>query len=163
MIPRTIIKWMRSGRNKTTHCDEEGCKRATREGKPYCSEHVGRLPYVQALVEQIAEKEAEEAQVAKRGVRAVDPYGLTAREVLLTLWVNGERTVARLSRELNIDFETVKLYVRCLERNGFVNVEPTRRGAGVVSLADRIAFVKDPRELASLQDRPTQEGNQSAA
>lgn len=161
MNPRSIIKWMRSGRTKTTHCDEEGCSRATREGKPYCSEHVDRLPYVQTLMDRIADKEAEEDRVAKRGIRAVEISGLTAREILLALWVNGERTVARLSRELNLEFETVKVYVRALQRRGLVDVKPTRRGAGIVRLTGRLSGLSDPRGLAQLGDLT--EGNQSAA
>ena len=49
--------------------------------------------------------------------------------------------------------------MRALKRQGLVNVKPTRRGAGIVSLTQQIAQTQDPRTLA--QRKP--EGEQSAA
>lgn len=158
MNPRTINRWFPQGRPRTRHCSAANCARATREGKPFCSEHVERLPYVQGLLDQLAAREDEEDRVRKRGTRAVDPNGLTAREILLSLWVNGDRTVARLARELNMDFETLKVYVAALKRKGLVTVKPTRRGAGIVTLVPQVAQIEDPRFLTEQA-----EGGQSAA
>jgi hypothetical protein len=133
MHPRVTNKWARE-RPVPRHCEVPACGVATRAGKPYCSEHVDRHPYVSELLAQIAAREAEEAQVRARGAAAVDLDGLTATEVLTFLRVHGERSVPRLARDLNMDLRTVAHYVSALARRGEVELGENRRGKTLVAL-----------------------------
>jgi len=136
-----------TGRKKPTHCAAEDCVQATREGKPFCSDHVERLSYVQQVQARIAAREDELAAVKKRGGRAVDIEGIIARDVLCSLWINGERSVARLSRELNVDFEVLKHYVARLKKAKQLTQTSPRRGAGKVTLVPALSEIEDPREV----------------
>ena len=152
MNPKIVTMWARQGRRRTTHCEAPDCKRATREGKPFCTEHVASSNYVRNLLASMAAREAEEASV--RGAEAADPFGPSAREILITLWVNGERTVARLARELNIEFPVVQEFVQALVKAELITLRPTRRGAGKAKLIPRLEALEDPRDLRYL--RPAQ-------
>ena len=136
-----------TGRKKPTHCEAEDCVQATREGKPFCSDHVERLSYVEQVQARIAAREHELAAVKKRGGRAVDLEGIVARDVLCSLWINGERSVARLSRELNVDFEVLKHYVARLKKAKQLTQTSPRRGAGKVTLVPALSEIEDPREV----------------
>ncbi|MGE0708576.1 MAG: hypothetical protein AB7N76_22885 [Planctomycetota bacterium] len=144
------------GRKKPRHCERDGCSQATREGKPFCSEHVEELPYVREVQARIDARESEHQEVERRGARAVDPYGPTARDILVTLWINGERSVARLARELNLDFRLVKDYVKSLKRARLIDVTPARRGAGKARLVPALAALEDPTQLGLEPLRPAQ-------
>jgi hypothetical protein len=136
MITRTIEPLgMRTGSSTTRVCDMEGCIHTTREGKPFCPDHVEMHPYVQAILGTLAEREDEEEKVRQRGHRAVNPTGLTARELVLHLSLHGARTVERLSRELQLDTKVLDGYVGALVRKGVVALGRTNRGSTVVRLA----------------------------
>jgi hypothetical protein len=143
-----------TGRKKPTHCEAEDCSQATREGKPFCSDHVERLSYVQEVQARIVAREAELAAVKKRGGRAVDLEGIIARDVLCSLWINGERSVARLSRELNVDFEVLKHYVARLKKAKQLTQTSPRRGAGKVTLVPALSEIEDPREVGRSKPEP---------
>jgi len=149
MNPKVLMtRWgPPTGRKKPTHCAAEDCVQATREGKPYCSDHVERLTYVQEVQARIAAREDELAAVKKRGGRAVDLEGIIARDVLCSLWINGERSVARLSRELNVDFEILKHYVARLKKAKQLTQTSPRRGAGKVTLVPALSEIEDPRDV----------------
>lgn len=129
---RTESSVRRMGRPKTKHCEAPDCHAATREGKPYCSDHVEEHPYVQDLLDKLANREAEESRVRRSGARAVDTEGITAQEILVYVIVHGARTVHRLSRELNLDVKTIEGYVRALEREKKVHTTSTKRGSMIV-------------------------------
>ena len=149
MNPKVMMtRWgSPTGRKKPTHCEAEDCVQATREGKPFCSDHVERLSYVEQVQARIAAREHELAAVKKRGGRAVDLEGIIARDVLCSLWINGERSVARLSRELNVDFEVLKHYVARLKKAKQLTQTSPRRGAGKVTLVPALSEIEDPREV----------------
>lgn len=148
MNPRLMTMWGNpTGRKKPTHCDQAGCSQATREGKPYCSDHVEELPYVLQVQARIEAREAELAAVSKRGARAVDVHGIVAREVLCSLWIHGERSVARLARELNVEFELLLLYISRLRKAKMITQTSPRRGAGQVTLVPALAEIEDPRRV----------------
>lgn len=119
----------------TRFCDVAGCTQTTREGKPFCPDHVELHPYVQTILDTLREREEEEEKVRQRGARAVDPHGLTARELVLHLALHGARTVERLSRELQLDSKVLDGYVGALVRRGVVALGRTNRGSTVVRLA----------------------------
>ena len=134
MFPRTVEHFSRSTNSTTRSCDAPGCSATTREGKPYCPDHVEQHPYVQSILDLLTAREEEEASVRSRGARAVDPDGLTARELLLHLSLHGARTLERLSRELQLEMEILKGYISALESRQLINLGRTHRGSTVVRL-----------------------------
>ena len=119
MIPRQFVE-------AATLC--EACGRPTREGKPFCPDHVEELPYVASLLCELAAQAAEQQAVSKKGAGAVDVDGTTARELLHLLQLHGPRTVQRLGRELNIKPALVADYARALAAVGRVILGRSRRG-----------------------------------
>ena len=144
------------------HCDAPDCRSATRSGKPFCPKHVDRLPYVQELLGKIANREAEEARVRDQGPRAVDPEALTSKEVVQFLRVNGKRSVPRLARDLNLDFETLDHYVDALIRHGQIELVRIKRRARIIQACNpprrrrRKKRVANPAKVV-IDDQPASE------
>ncbi|HBP22474.1 MAG TPA: hypothetical protein DEA08_32430 [Planctomycetes bacterium] len=116
-------------------CEHPGCLEPTRERKPYCSDHIDDLPYIQELVARICERDEELERVARRGWKEVDPQGLTASEILLQLSLYGDRTVPRLCRDLQLDIDVAEGFAMALARRGMVTLGQTDRGHMKVALA----------------------------
>jgi hypothetical protein len=115
------------------HCEREGCHQATREGKAFCSDHVEEHPYVRDLMARLAEREAQDDLVSKRGAKAVDlESSITVQEILQHLDFHGARTEERLCRELNLDTRTLHGYVQALRRRRLVTLGTTKRGSTLV-------------------------------
>jgi len=123
----------------TRFCRSSGCVQTTREGKPFCPDHVEHHPYVQEILGTLAEREAEEERVRTTGAPAVDPTGLTARELVLHLSLHGARTLERLARELQLDPAVVDGYVDALVERGLIALGRTNRGSTVVRLSSELA------------------------
>ena len=66
---------------------------------------------------------------------AVNPDGLTAKELVLHLSLHGSRTVERLSREFQLEADVMHGYVDALQDRGVVTLGRTTRGSTVVRLA----------------------------
>lgn len=134
MRPRTVEPQFTSQYSTTRGCESRGCAKTTREGKPYCPDHVERHAYVQSILAVLAEREAETERVRKKGPSAVDPSGLTASELMLHLSLHGSRTVERLSREFQLESDVIHNYVSALKSQGKVVLGRTTRGSTVVRL-----------------------------
>jgi len=132
-------------------CFANGCDERTRDGKPYCPEHVEHHPYVRELQAALSQQRGEIDRVERRGAGAVDPGGLTATEMLLQLRLYGDRTVERLSRDLQLPVEVVAAYARGLARQGRVSLSHTRRGHLQVALLTTEVCVSDPPASARLR------------
>ncbi len=112
-------------------CDSPGCSRATREGKPFCTQHVSSHPYVQELERTLEAQRVEQARVRQHGARAVDPAGLTAEEIVRQIRVLGPRSVRALAREMALDPRTTRSYVDALVKLGVLRLERARRSPRV--------------------------------
>jgi hypothetical protein len=136
MIPKTVepASYLSSASTHTRTC--RVCSATTREGKPFCPDHVVDNPYVQSILHTMATRRAEEDEVRKRGADAVNIGGLTAKELVLHQSLHGARTVERLSRELQLDAAVLKGYVRALTNTGQIAVGRTNRGSTIVRLID---------------------------
>lgn len=120
-------------------CASTGCPLTTREGKPYCPEHVGRHPYVREILGQLAARDEEFERVRARGENgwsAVNLEGLTATEITEHLRIHGERTIERIRREyLSSQPETVaKSYAKALVKGERITLGRTARGSIVLRL-----------------------------
>ncbi|MCA8921624.1 MAG: hypothetical protein KDD82_07415 [Planctomycetes bacterium] len=149
---KSIERWTHRGRVEARKCGAAGCMESTREGKPYCPEHVLMNPYVRELLERLAGREAEEQKVLRVGQRAVDPEGITAQEILSYLRVHGQRSLPQLGRELTLDVKLVGSYVRVLESKRWVKTKRDARGMTFALPVESDAAVADPKPF----DTPSQ-------
>ena len=99
-------------------CSMAGCTQTTRERKPYCAEHVEEHPYINDLMHRLADSEREISRVKRRGPREL---------------AQGDRTVERLARDMQLDAHVVQCYVRALARRGRVTLGETSRGNVLVA------------------------------
>jgi biotin operon repressor len=137
-------------RHERRRCSVAGCELKTREGKPFCSDHVEEHPYVQGVLDQVEAMQQEERNARKRGRRGVDLEGHIARELVRELSVHGSRSVERMARDLGLDQVVVRTYAQALEAKGLATLERTRRGYTKVELdPNLVARVARPRILAS--------------
>ena len=137
---KAILPLGDSGENHSTRvCEKRGCIKTTWELKPYCPDHFDEHPYVQEILAALDEDEAEQEKVRKKGPAAVDLNGMTAKEIRRTLILNGARTVERLSRELQLEADTVKSYVKSMQEKGQVVLGRTTRGSTTVRIKEDAA------------------------
>ena len=103
-------------------CRVPGCGHATTERKPYCIDHIDRLPYVKELQAELAHRDAEEMAAAssRRGWKAVELEGSRAREIVDQLAVKGAQTPKRLAITVEIRPNSLENYLSALERAGLV-------------------------------------------
>ncbi|MEZ6187722.1 MAG: hypothetical protein R3F62_22270 [Planctomycetota bacterium] len=151
---KSIERWTHRGRVESRKCGASGCAAATREGKPFCPEHVLKNPYVAGLLERIAEREAEEARVLRVGQRAVDPTGITAQEILSYVRVHGQRSLPQLGRELTLDLQLVTSYVKVLESKHWLKTKRDKRGMTFALPADVPSPPEDTRDAKKLAADP---------
>ena len=125
-----------SYRSGARTCERQGCHQSTREGKPFCSEHVGLNPYALRIAQEIVKRDSEDAVVAAGNTPAsgYNVQGLTAQAILQHLVEHGTRTKARLCRELILERKVLDGYVEALIKKGIVSEGMTRRGAATLIL-----------------------------
>ena len=123
---RTILPESSTGRTGSSYCKLDGCRVSTREGKPYCFNHVEHSPYVKALLVEIAVREGEASRLS-RG----EDVGCNARLVKesLILLRSGSYTSARLARMIDIDPDAAISLIKLLDRNGLARMGKTERGS----------------------------------
>jgi len=139
MILRTLNRQTPNTTNHTKKClhpDVNGypCGGGTREGKPYCPEHVDEHDYVKDILQILADQEEEHKNISKRGIRAIKDGSLTVTEIGKLLANRGVTTVNRVSREMNLDLETTKVYARYLVKKDLVISGKTNRGNETLAL-----------------------------
>lgn len=118
----------------TRFCDVHSCPNTTREGKPYCTDHVDHHPYVQDLLSQLDDNETALARARLKGI--VDLDSQAVQELLLHLNLHGARTEERLVRELHVDAKALKAILAKLTKAGKVQLGLTTRGSTVVRLSN---------------------------
>lgn len=129
--PRVVAKIEGGGRNKSERC--KICGKSTREGKDLCTEHIGESDYAKRLAAKMTQMAAED-EAASIGKIDLASDNETVRELLLTLKLNGPKTIDRLSQELHRDKKIITNYVNALKKKRLVKTKPTSRGATIVLL-----------------------------
>lgn len=119
---------------KATRCSEPGCLRATKNRKPFCNRHLSKLPYVEEIQTKIAEAERHDAEVLKKGVKAVSADSLIALEIMTYVKVHGPKTQPRLARELNLQKNLLSIVSAALEKMGHIKLVKNKRHRKVVNL-----------------------------
>jgi hypothetical protein len=110
----------------TDHCRHPGCGASTREGKPYCSNHIEHCEYIQKVLAEIDRRD-NESRVLDSG-RWVAQNGHLVREALLIL-DGGTFTAARLGRMLDITEKAADTLIRMMARKGYVRISFSDTGA----------------------------------
>ena len=119
--------------SEPTFCEVPSCERTTSARKPYCSHHVHLSPYVRELLSSLEEQRREIAAVRRRGPKAVDLEGLTARNLLLELEHAGATSIAGLGRRLMLEERVLESYLGALGAAG--RVQPNLHANGRVSFS----------------------------
>ncbi len=122
-------------------CGEEGCIARTREGKPFCPDHIFRINRPRAIQDRLAMSEAEISEVKKHGAKAVNLDGLIVEELLAGIAEAGEITFRRLVKDRvflltheNSDNVTADAFLKRLKDEGFIKVGSTARNDNIVKL-----------------------------
>jgi len=130
-------------RSHTQYC--KTCGTATRESKPFCSDHVESHAYVKGVLAVLQEMENEQEQIktASRGAwKRVDIHGPKCDEIMLYLNQHGARTAKRVLRDVfsaNSSVKTVEIYSEALQRAGLITMCHTSRGSLVLRSTQPIA------------------------
>lgn len=120
--------------NQTLRCKASDCGASTREGKPYCPDHVDQNDYVKSLIAKLDAKDQEARKVVKKGQEVISNDSLTLREVVQELKFHGPRTIARLCRDTQLEKDVLVGYIDRLVREGRAEKFNTQRGCDSVRL-----------------------------
>lgn len=110
----------------TDRCHKPGCNASTREGKPFCSDHIENCDYIKKVLAEIDRRD-NESRVLDSG-RWVAQNGHLVREALLLL-DGGTFTAARLGRMLDISEKAADTLIRMMARKGYVRIGFSDTGA----------------------------------
>lgn len=104
-------------------CKIRDCPNDTSEKKPYCLEHLDRLPYVMRLEAELKAKEKEIAKAGtKNGWRHVKSNGLVCQEIVELLKNKGAMSPAQLAKSIEIKISSVTNYLTHLEKKKTLKV-----------------------------------------
>lgn len=126
-------------------CGVKSCPDPTRDGKPFCPEHVHLNPHGGRVTAEIAARAAEDALV-RTGRTPASRYnlgGITAQSILRHLSEYGVRTRARVCMELRIDEVVFDGYLKALVKRKMVRLETTKRGKETLSLVHPLHLRSD--------------------
>ena len=107
-------------------CNYHGCEATTREGKPYCSDHIEECHYIKSVLAEI-DKRNGESKVLDSG-RWISTNAYLIREAIIQL-EHGTFTAARLGRVLDISERGADILIRQMARHGFVKLSVSETGA----------------------------------
>jgi len=138
----------------TRFCEVPACTQTTREGKPFCPDHVDHNPYVQDILEHLAVREDEEDRAKREAIRLrgnprsklrdfADLDGPTAKMLIQYLEIHGAKTMERLARDLQLDDDVLNMFVRALVNANRVDLDYTKRGSQVVRLLNQPEKAED--------------------
>lgn len=132
-IFRTLAQNAGPGKVANPNCASEGCKRTTREGKPYCSDHVEMGTYVKKVLRELELRNSE--SVLLEDGKNIEPSGHLVRETLLML-EQGSYTEAKLARLMDISHRAASQLIKQMHQNGLARIGHTDRGALTVYKLD---------------------------
>jgi len=118
------------------------CGEATRERKPYCTDHILDDGYPKTLCEIIAGVDEEIKSVVESGFKKIDVNGLVCEEILAGIATAGQITWRRLVKDHvaflnNASTETADAYLTRLQIDGLVLTDRSVRGIDVVMLSPK--------------------------
>ena len=133
MISRLFAPKSNNSKVANPKCGDKSCGRSTREGKPYCSDHVEQSPYVAKLIKELSLRDAEADKLQIGGKIEQDSH--LVRETMLLL-SQCSYTAAKLSRVMDIPQIAAENLIALLHDFGLAIMTKTDRGAIVIRLPD---------------------------
>lgn len=119
------------GHRRGRTCAQAGCNKTTRQGKPYCTDHVLQNDYAGLVSKRFVDHEAEIQRIEKRGASAVDLDGVFVLSVLNHL--RGiEVTRRKLTKDFSVSLKVIDAVVNKLRRHGLVQSHYSKRGTEFV-------------------------------
>jgi len=124
----------RQAKLKNNYCKE--CNKLTREGKPYCTDHVLQHPYIKQMLEKYEQMDQELfLAYRRRGVKGqITATSNNIKDLVMHLSLYGPRTIERICRELNWPPKVANYFVGWLRARGAVTLSRTKRGSRLVTL-----------------------------
>lgn len=116
---------------ESRRCKQDGCKQSTRDGKPYCPNHVEEADYPRLLLTEIDKREKEVEALLKGKEIALDGHLVRETQLLLGWSACTER---RLGRMLDIPHKAVEVLVDQLVALQKIKRCRTPRGSVIVEL-----------------------------
>ncbi len=123
-------------------CAESGCLKPTTHGKPFCADHLGRLPYIASIAARLEAQRSEVDRVRRAeaiDLAKVDPRGPFAEEVIAHLRDVGPRTTDALAADLHVERFVLRVYVTALEGAGLITCHRLSKSREVVELIQQSA------------------------
>ena len=99
-------------------CRDHTCKNTTRGDKSYCIQHIAKNSYARHILLELETRQREDYRVKIKGCSVANIEGITCQEILLELNNNEQRTIERMTRELNIERAIIYNYALALRKAG---------------------------------------------
>lgn len=111
------------------------CRGPTSDGKPFCIDHIDRLPQSTAVQAKILAREEELRAIRRHGAKAVDIAGECAREAVAVLKA-GPLTIKRFVTAIDMPAGVAEALIAALESAGRVRrIDLTVKGKTQKALA----------------------------
>ena len=127
----TLRPGMRARSVETGRCTVDGCEQVTHARKPYCIDHLDRLPYVRWLQEELG-----------RRSESASPSTVVDQDIVRQLSLHGPLTIPRLAREAEVSASALEARLKSLEKAGLVRTQVIRDRRGHTR---RFASLDEPR------------------
>ena len=131
---RAVSPVTSSGKVANPRCNADDCQRTTREGKPFCSDHVELSPYVKTILKELELRDAEAMRLSEG--KDIRRDGHLIRETLLML-EQGSYTAAKLSRLMDINHAAAETLIKIMDKKGLARMGKTDRGALTIKRIDK--------------------------
>lgn len=115
----------------TRDCEAVECSKSTREGKPYCSNHIESAPYIVKILAKLEARRAE-IKLLEETTSRLPRTSFLWREALLLLRTK-DFTIKSFSRRLDITHKAAARLIDLLEAEGRARSTKTSRGGRTVS------------------------------
>jgi len=112
------------------------CRNTTRGNKDYCLEHIAKNSYAKHILLELANRNKEDNRVKIKGPSVANVDGITCQEILLELHNSEQRTIERVTRELNLDRAIIFNYAIALREVGKIQFY-SDRGSLTLRLVER--------------------------
>lgn len=132
MIVKTEPRHLGTRFKKNTVCIK--CGGGTREGKPYCPDHIDSHPYVQGVLNILAQQKEEQRRAIEEGIDHIAEDSLTVREIRSYLAQRGDRTLPRISKDLQLDDGVIEVYADYMVGQDIVQTGMTSRNNVILRL-----------------------------
>lgn len=124
------------------------CGTGTRDGKPFCIDHIERMPYARLLM-AIVERRDTHIDSINQGARITLDARITA-EILAVISTAGSISPQRIAHVCGFPYKVVDVYVAALTASDHIQSTRTRRGSPIVRVVGAQPTSTDDIDAAAL-------------